>query len=180
MRVRALSCLAAFSQQTLTCCEKHDSSSINTPRTFTSVTDMGSRYKTYPFVGVGENSMHWTISQLAYISFISSSIPPPVLVQTMMSSSNGNRFRVAGTLWGEFTGHRWIPRTEASDAELWCFLFNRTKHSTYVIASHLNLRVSYLPLCRMYITGAFGIDITMMFKNAKRFTYVYKKTYGKL
>ena len=22
----------------------------------------------------------------------------------------------------EFTGHRWIPRTKASDAELWCFL----------------------------------------------------------
>ena len=22
---------------------------------------------------------------------------------------------------GEFTGHRWIPRTKASDAELWCF-----------------------------------------------------------
>ena len=25
-------------------------------------------------------------------------------------------------LCGEFTGHRWIPRTKASDAELWCFL----------------------------------------------------------
>ena len=24
-------------------------------------------------------------------------------------------------MW-EFTGHRWIPRTKASDAELWCFL----------------------------------------------------------
>ena len=24
---------------------------------------------------------------------------------------------------GEFTGHRWIPRTKASDAELWCFLW---------------------------------------------------------
>ena len=23
---------------------------------------------------------------------------------------------------GEFTGHRWIPHTKASDAELWCFL----------------------------------------------------------
>ena len=22
---------------------------------------------------------------------------------------------------GEFTGHRWIPHTKASDAELWCF-----------------------------------------------------------
>ena len=26
-------------------------------------------------------------------------------------------------LCGEFTGHRWIHRTKASDAELWCFFF---------------------------------------------------------
>ena len=30
-------------------------------------------------------------------------------------------FRVTGPLCGEFTGHRWIPGTKASDAELWCF-----------------------------------------------------------
>ena len=29
-------------------------------------------------------------------------------------------FRVTGHFCGEFTGHRWIPRTRASDAELWC------------------------------------------------------------
>ena len=34
----------------------------------------------------------------------------------MMTSSNGNIFRVTGLLCGEFTGHRWIPRTKASDA----------------------------------------------------------------
>ena len=39
----------------------------------------------------------------------------------MMTSSNGNIFRVTGPLCREFTGHRWIPRTKASDAELWCF-----------------------------------------------------------
>ena len=38
----------------------------------------------------------------------------------MMTSSNGNIFRVTGHLCGEFTGPRWIPRTKASDAELWC------------------------------------------------------------
>ena len=42
----------------------------------------------------------------------------------MMTSSNGNIFRVTGHLCGEFTGHRWIPRTKASDAELWCFLWS--------------------------------------------------------
>ena len=39
----------------------------------------------------------------------------------MMTSSNGNIFRVTGHLCGEFTGPRWIPLTKASDAGLWCF-----------------------------------------------------------
>ena len=30
-------------------------------------------------------------------------------------------FRVTGPLCGEFTGPRWIPRTKASNAELWFF-----------------------------------------------------------
>ena len=41
----------------------------------------------------------------------------------MMTSSNGNVFCVTGHLCGEFTGHRWVPRKKASDAELWCFLW---------------------------------------------------------
>ena len=32
-------------------------------------------------------------------------------------------FPVTGPLCGEFTGDRWIPRTKASDVELWCFFF---------------------------------------------------------
>ena len=40
----------------------------------------------------------------------------------MMTSSNGNIFRVTGHLCGEFIGPRWIPRTKASDAELWCLI----------------------------------------------------------
>ena len=31
----------------------------------------------------------------------------------VMTSSNGKIFRVTGFLWGEFTGHRWIPFTKA-------------------------------------------------------------------
>ena len=40
----------------------------------------------------------------------------------MMTSSNGNIFRVTGHLCGEFTGDRWIPRPVANDMDLWCFL----------------------------------------------------------
>ena len=42
----------------------------------------------------------------------------------MMTSSNGNTFRVTGPLCGEFTDDRWIALTKASDAELWCFLWS--------------------------------------------------------
>ena len=42
----------------------------------------------------------------------------------MMTSSNGNIFRVTGLFCGEFNGDRWIPRTKASDAALWCFLWS--------------------------------------------------------
>ena len=45
----------------------------------------------------------------------------------MMTSSNENIFCVTGLLCGEFTGHRWIPCTKASDAELWCFLWSAPK-----------------------------------------------------
>ena len=41
--------------------------------------------------------------------------------KTLMTSSNGNIFRITGPLCGEFTGHWWIPFTKASDEELWCF-----------------------------------------------------------
>ena len=48
-------------------------------------------------------------------------------VYHMMTSSNGNIFRVTGHLCGEFTGPRWIPHTKASDAELWCFLWSTSE-----------------------------------------------------
>ena len=34
-----------------------------------------------------------------------------------------NIFRVTGLLWGESTGHRFIPLTKASGAKLWCILW---------------------------------------------------------
>ena len=47
-----------------------------------------------------------------------------VILSFMMTSSNGNIFRVTGHLCGEFTGPRWIPHTKASDAVLWCLLWS--------------------------------------------------------
>ena len=39
----------------------------------------------------------------------------------MTMTSNGTIFCVTAPLCGEFTGHRWIPLTKASDVELWWF-----------------------------------------------------------
>ena len=43
--------------------------------------------------------------------------------KTMMTSLNGNVFRVTGPLCGKYTGLRWIHLTKVSDAQLWCFLW---------------------------------------------------------
>ena len=40
-----------------------------------------------------------------------------------------NVFRVIGHLCWEFTGHRWIPHTKASDVEFWCFLWSAPEWS---------------------------------------------------
>ena len=45
----------------------------------------------------------------------------------MMTSPNGNIFRVTGPLCGEFTGHQWIPLTKASNVELGCFVWSAPK-----------------------------------------------------
>ena len=39
----------------------------------------------------------------------------------LMTSSNGNIFRVTLFLWGDFIGHRCILLTKARDGELWYF-----------------------------------------------------------
>ena len=59
----------------------------------------------------------WTYKVLILVSWPSS----------MLTSSNGNIFRDTGHVCGEFTGHRWIHRTKASDAELWCFLWSASE-----------------------------------------------------
>ena len=77
----------------------------------------------------------------------------------MLTSSNGNIFRVTGPLCGEFTGHRWVPLTKASDAELWCFfictlnerlskknwgwLFRSQSHSLWRHCNEICTRLSY-------------------------------------
>ena len=67
----------------------------------------------YLFLGCNYSAMSQLPLLMSDIIFV---------IVAMMTSSNGNIFRVIGSFCGEFTGHRWIPRTKASDAKLWCFL----------------------------------------------------------
>ena len=66
----------------------------------------------------------------------------------MMTSSNGNIFRVTGPLWGESTGHWWIPLTKVSEADLWCFLDRR-----------LNKRLSKQSRCRWHHRTHFAVTV---------------------
>ena len=73
---------------------------------------------------LGLNVLMWipAMGRWCVIAMASGCVAYVMPVIHMMTSSNGNIFRVTGHLCGEFTGPRWIPRTKASDAELWCFL----------------------------------------------------------
>ena len=52
----------------------------------------------------------------------------------VMTSSNGDIFRVTDHLWGEFTCHWRISHTKAIDAEVWCFLWSRKHQSSASLA----------------------------------------------
>ena len=69
-----------------------------------------------------------------------------ILVQLIMTSSNGNIFRVTGLLCGEFTGHRWIRRPKAIDADLWSFLWFAPWINGWVNnRAHYDVTVTYSP-----------------------------------
>ena len=73
----------------------------------------------------------WTTAQLLTLWYSGTNVIEikPKCSSTMMTSSDGNIFRVTGHLCGEFTGHRWIPRTKASDAALLRFLWSASEQS---------------------------------------------------
>ena len=72
-----------------------------------------------------------------YLKFFRMQHRDPLILyfKCMMTTSNGNIFRVIDHLCMEFTGHQWIPRTKASEAELWCFLWSAPK---YLLQHYLN------------------------------------------
>ena len=64
-----------------------------------------------------DNTIVWRTTMFQYALCLCYCYP-------MITSSNGDIFGITGHLCGEFAGHRWIPHTKASDAELWCVLWS--------------------------------------------------------
>ena len=79
----------------------------------------------------------------------------------MMTSSNGNIFRVTGPLCGEFTGHQWIPLTKASEAELWCrFQLHTAMLTTGVVYCGCAVKCDWGTRLSRWISGFFIHGIT--------------------
>ena len=74
------------------------------------------------------NNVHGNVWDTCNAKYVQPACLPKTWLQWihvhMMTSSNGNIFHVTGPLCGEFTVHRWIPLTKASDVEFWCFLWS--------------------------------------------------------
>ena len=97
--------------------------------------------------------------------------------QVMVTSSNGNIFRVTGPLCWKFTGPRWIPLTKASDAELWCFLSSALEQTveetikTPVFWDAIALIMTSW-LCKMIPNIKIGLDLlvsyTLVLKTSDR------------
>ena len=88
-----------------------------------------SLFENYQFMNTaislrGQWVVNITFLEFYFVKGISSFLASQLnkFIYYTMTSSNGKIFHVTGPSWGESTGHRWIPLTKASDAELWCFL----------------------------------------------------------
>ena len=104
-----------------------------------------------------------------------------------MTSSNGNIFRVTGHLCGEFTGHRWIPRTKGSDASFdvffdlnkrlskqsWCWWFQTPSRPLW---RHCNASASEAP-CKVWVNKSHehirNYNITIQINTGSIFGGIY-------
>ena len=84
---------------------------------------------------------------------------PIIWSKFIMTSSNGNIFRVTDHLCGEFTGSRWIPRTKASDAELWCFVWSGPEKNSWVNNCEAGDLRRYLAHCDVIVMYQDSVQI---------------------
>ena len=59
-------------------------------------------------------------------------------------------FRITGLLCREFTGHRWIPHTKASDEGIWCFLWSAPEPTVGQTVKQRGCRWFETPSCSIW------------------------------
>ena len=85
----------------------------------------------------------------------------------MMTSSNWSIFSVTGLLWGEYTGHRWIPLTKAIDAELGCFLWSAPEQTFEQTTEAPVIWDAILSMCLFPAAHLYYNDVTPTLKRLK-------------
>ena len=80
--------------------------------------------------GLRRHHSHYDVTVMVHLSdwsrsYHSYGVQNVCNIHDMMTSSKGNIFRITVPLCGEFTGHRWIPVTEAGDEVLWRYSYLR-------------------------------------------------------
>ena len=101
-----------------------------------------------------------------------------IYTQIMMTSSNGNIFRVTGHLCREFAGHRWIPHTKASDAKRWCFPWSSPEWTVEETMVRLVIWDAIIPtMTSLYWPGNAFLFITHARYDRKRRNIQFDKNY---
>ena len=70
--------------------------------------------------------------------------------RVMVTSSNGNIFRVTGLLWGEFTGHPWMPLTRAVTQSFGVFFDLRLNMLNKWLSKQLRHGWFEMPSCSLW------------------------------
>ena len=96
---------------------------------------------------------HWWLVGIVNIGSGNGSVPsgikgwPHVLFYKILCYHNDvikwNHFRVTGPLCREFTVYRWIPLTQGSDTELWCFLWSAPEQTVWDAGDSKRHRAHY-------------------------------------
>ena len=121
---------------------------------------------------------HWPVDSLHR------EFPCRDVMMDMMTSSNENNFSVTGPLCGEFTGHRWIPRTPASIATLASALvgivtIGSRRRANVGIPSPALLRYVgilserdgwHIVVCRCFVSGHRWLEIKCFSNKCRRST----------
>ena len=78
-----------------------------------------------------------------------------------------------GPLWGELTGHRWIPITKATDAELWCLIWSAPEQQNIQFTENRRHNAKYKNVQQGYAWSQIYVSKCIINTMLKSETYWY-------